>query len=89
MPKNQTEDRQMKTHALPIHPRQLAQESASLADLCQYLSQQKMDVPPDTLDRIEQLPRLDIAERICALSEINQALMEYINRVGKGSQIRQ
>jgi hypothetical protein len=69
--------------------RQLAEESARLADLCQYFSQQRMDIPPETLDRIGRLSKLEVAQRIRSLKDINKSLMEYLTRVGKGPQIRQ
>lgn len=74
---------------LPPDQRELTRESARLADVCQYFSQQRMDIPPETLDQIGGLSRLQTADRIRALKDINQALMEYLNRVGKGPQIRQ
>lgn len=75
--------------ALPPDQRELAQESARLADLCQYLSTQRMDLPPETLQQIGRLSKLSIAERIRALKDINRTLMEYVNDAGQDSGIRQ
>jgi hypothetical protein len=74
---------------LPIDEKELALESARLADLCQYFSQEKMDVPADLLDRIGRLSTLRPGERVRELLSINQALMEYLNRVGSGSEVCQ
>lgn len=69
--------------------KELAQESARLADLCQYFSQQKMDIPLQILEQVERLSRLAIAERIRALKDINRELMEYVNDVGQDPGVRQ
>ena len=74
---------------LPTDERELAFESARLADLCQYFSQEKMDVPADLVDRIGSLSRLQPGERVRELLSINQALMQYLNRIGSGPQVWQ
>ena len=81
--------RDERLNQLPPGERELAQENARLADLCQYFAQQKMDIPADILDRIGRLPKCGPQERIRALVSINQALMEYLNRVGSGPQLWQ
>jgi len=43
-----------------------------------------MDVPADLVDRIGTLSRLETRERVRELLSINQALIEYLNRVGSG-----
>jgi hypothetical protein len=75
--------------ALPSDQNQLAQESTRLADLCQYFSQQQMDIPPEIVEQIAGLAKLATAERIRALTDINRALMEYLNDVGEDHGIRQ
>ncbi|SRR5579872_3486066 len=75
--------------ALPPDQNQLAQESTRLADLCQYFSQQQMDIPPEIVEQIAGLSKLATAERIRALTDINRALMEYLNDVGEDPGIRQ
>jgi hypothetical protein len=69
--------------------KELAQESARLADLCQHFSAKRMDIPAHILDQLGRLSRLAIPDRIRAIKDINQALMEYINRVGEDPQLRQ
>lgn len=80
-------ERAERLNALPREERELALESARLADLRQYFSQEKMDIPGDLLDRIGRLSRLQPEERVRELSNINQALREYLNRVGSGSHL--
>ena len=48
-----------------------------------------MDIPPEILDRVGGLSRLPIPDRIRALKDINQALMEYLDRVGEDPQLRE
>jgi hypothetical protein len=74
---------------LATDQRELALESARLADLCQYFSTQKIDTPPQLVERISSLRRLTIPERIRVLKEINKALMEYLHDVGPDPRIRQ
>ena len=75
--------------ALPADQRELAQESARLADLCQYFSTQKIDIPSQLLERVSSLRSLAIPERIRALREINKALTAYLNDVGRDPGILQ
>lgn len=82
-------EREVRLNQLPPDEKELALESARLADLCQFFSQEKMDIPADLQDRIGKLSRLQPEERVRELSSINQALMEYLNRVGSGAQLWQ
>src|SRR5579863_5116601 len=76
-------------NALPPDQNQLAQESTRLADLCQYFSQQQIDIPPEMVQRVAGLSRLATTERIRALIDVNRALMEYLNDIGQEPGIRQ
>jgi hypothetical protein len=82
-------EREQRIKRLPPEEKELAEESARLADLCQYFSAKRMDIPPKVLDQLGGLPRLAIPDRIRALKDINQALMEYLNRVGEDPKLRQ
>ena len=79
-------EREERFNQLPAGAKELALESARLADLCQYFSEEKMDIPADLLDRIGRLSRLRPEERVRELLSINQALMEYLNRVDSDPQ---
>jgi hypothetical protein len=76
-------------NSLPVEEKELAQESTRFADLCQYFSQRKMDIPPQILEQVGRLSSLAIAGRIRAMKDINRALMEYLNDVDQGPGIRQ
>jgi hypothetical protein len=76
-------------NALPPSQNRLAQESTRLADLCQYFSLQKIDIPPEIVEQVAGFSRLTTAERIGALIDVNRALMEYLNDVGEDPGIRQ
>jgi hypothetical protein len=80
---------EQRLNALPPDQNHLAQESTRLADLCQYFSLQKIDIPPEIVEQVAGLSRLATAERIRALIEVNRALMEYLNDVGQDPGIRQ
>jgi hypothetical protein len=74
---------------LPLDQKQLAEESTRLADLYQYFSQHKMDIPPELVERVTQLSKLTISKRIQALVDLNRALMEYLDAIGRDPAIRQ
>ena len=76
-------------HSLPLAQKELAQESSRLADLCQYFSQQKMDIPPSIVERLGNVSKLPVKDRIRAMKDINRELMEYLNDVGQDPGIRQ
>ena len=75
--------------SLPVDEKELAEESARFADLCQYFERQRMDVPMEVLDQLGRASRLAIPERIEAMKKLNQRLMEYLNNAGNGHFIRQ
>ena len=82
-------EREDRLNQLPTDEKELALESTRLADLCRYFSEEQMDIPADLVDRIRRLSRLEPRERVRELLSINQALMEYLNRVGSGPQLWQ
>ncbi len=70
------DEREERLKRLPPDEKELAEESARLADFCQYFSDKRMEIPRHILDQIGRLSRLPIADRIRALKDINHALME-------------
>lgn len=82
-------ERETRLNQLPPGEKELALESARLADLCQYFSQEKMDIPADLVDRSGRLSRLEPGERVRELLSINQALMEFLSRAGSGPELQQ
>ena len=75
--------------SLPAGEKELAEESARFADLCQYFERQRIDVPVEVLDQLGRASRLPILERIEALKKLNQRLMEYLNDAGDSHFVRQ
>jgi hypothetical protein len=75
--------------SLPPGEKELAQESARFADLCQYFERQRMDVPVEILDQLRRASRLAILERVEAMKNLNQKIMEYLDNVGQDPGIRQ
>lgn len=84
--RNQRDER---LNSLPAGQKQLTQESARFADLCQYFERQKMEVPVDILDQLGRASTLAIPERVKAMKKLNQKLMEYLDNVGQDPGIRQ
>jgi hypothetical protein len=80
-------DKRLKS--FPAGEKELAEESARFADLCQYFESQRMDVPVEILDQLGRASRLAIPERIEAMKKLNQRLMEYLNDADNGHFIRQ
>ena len=80
---------EQRLNALPPDQNRLAQENTRLADLCQYFSEQRVDIPPEIVEQVAGLSRLTTAERIRVLIDVNRALMEYLNDVGEDPGIRQ
>jgi hypothetical protein len=80
---------EQRLHSLPLGQKELAQESTRFADLCQYFSQQKMDIPPSFVERLGNVSKLPAPDRIRAMKDINRKLMEYLNDVGQDPGIRQ
>jgi hypothetical protein len=83
------DEREQRLNSLPPGERELADESARFADLCQYFSQQKMDIPPSVVERLGNVSKLPAPDRIRAMQDINRELMEYLNDVGQDPGIRQ
>src|SRR5438876_8464309 len=80
---------ELQMNALPPEQRQLAEESTRFADLCQHLSQQRVDLPEEIVEQVGRLAKLAVPERIRAMKNINQALMEHLHAIGQDSGIRQ
>jgi len=83
------EERERRIASLAPEERQLAVETARFADVCQYLSQKNMDVPPHILDELRGLQKLALPDRSERMKALNQFLMEYLNDAGEDTGIRQ
>ena len=80
---------EQRLNSLPAEQKEFAEESTRFADLCQYFSQQKMDIPPSIVERLGNVSKLPVKDRIRAMKDINRELMEYLNDVGQDPGIRQ
>jgi hypothetical protein len=74
--------------SLPPEQREFAEESTHFADLWQYFSEQRMELPKDVVKQVGGLSKLPAAEQIVVLRHVNQALMEYLDDVGEDSGVR-
>jgi hypothetical protein len=84
--RNQYEQR---LNSLPAEHKEFAEESTRFADLCQYFSQQRMDIPASIVERLGNVSKLPAPDRTRAMKDINRELMEYLNDVGQDTGIRQ
>ena len=80
---------EQRLNSLPAEQKELAEESTRFADLCQYFSQQKMDIPPSVVERVGGVSKLPVPDRIRAMKDINRELMEYLHDVSQDPGIRQ
>ena len=80
---------EQRLNSLPAEQKEFAEESTRFADLCQYFSQQKMDIPPSIVERVRSVSNLPVKDRMRAMKDINRELMEYLNDVGQDPGIRQ
>ena len=80
---------QQRLNSLPAEQKELADESTRFADLCQYLSHQKIDIPRSIVERLGNVSKLPVKDRIRVMKDINRELMEYLNDVGQDPGIRQ
>lgn len=87
-PAPQTMDK-LEPGGAPTVERELAEVCARFADLCQYFSQQNMDLPPQIVDEVRLVSKLAVKERIAKMKRLSQDLMEYLNDAGPDSQVRQ
>ena len=76
------EERRARIESLPEAERDLARESGRFADLCNYLSQQHVDVPPKILDDLGRVAKLDAPQRTIRMKALNEALMKFLSDVG-------
>jgi hypothetical protein len=74
---------------VPTEEKELAEVCARFADLCQYCSQQNMDLPPPIVDEIRLVSKLAVKDRIIKMKRLSQHLMEYLNDAGPNPRIRQ
>ena len=82
-------EREQRLNSLPAEQKKAAEESARFADLCQYFSQQQMDIPPSIVERLGNVSKLPAPDRVRAMQDVNRELMEYLHDAGQDPRIRQ
>jgi len=80
---------EQRMNSLPAEQKEFAEESARFADLCQYFSQQRMDIPASIVERVRNVSKLPVLDWIRAMKDFKRELMEYLNDVGQDTGIRQ
>ena len=69
--------------------RELLQEFTNFFDLLKYFEERGEKPGLETVRAMEELPKLELPERIQRLREINRKLMERVADAGEGAQFRQ
>lgn len=69
-------------------PGKLTDVCARFADICDYFSRQRIDLPPKVLEAISSVSKLPVTERIARMNQLNQELIEYVHTVSQDSGIR-
>jgi hypothetical protein len=88
-PLDDRKEYEQRLNSLPAEQKEFAEESTRFADLYQYFSQQRMDIPTPIVERVRNVSKLPAPDRIRAMKDINRELMEYLNDVGQDPGIRQ
>lgn len=86
---NTDRQNELSRSAAPSREKELAEVCARFADLCQYFSQQNMDMPARIVDEVRSISKLAVEDRIARIKRLNQDVMEYLNEAGPHLQIRQ
>jgi hypothetical protein len=88
-PMTNRQENEQRVKALPPEQRKFAEESTRFADIWQYFSEHRVQLPKDVVDQIGGLAQLTTVEQTSVLRRVNQELMEYLNDVGEDSGVRQ
>jgi hypothetical protein len=88
-PMTNRQEYEQRIKVLPPEQREFAEESARFADIWQYFSEHRMQLPKDVVNRVSGLALLTTVQQTTVLRSVNQELMEYLNDVGEDSGVRQ
>ena len=88
-PMTNRQEYEQRMNALPPEQREFAEESTRFADIWQYFSEHRMQLPKEIVNRVSGLALLTTVEQTTVLRSVNQELMEYLNDVGEDSGVRQ
>lgn len=88
-PMTNRQEYEQRVMALPPEQRVFAEESTRFADIWQYFSEHRMQLPKNVVNQVSGLAQLTTLEQTNVLRSVNRELMEYLNDVGKDSGVRQ
>jgi len=88
-PMTNRQEYEQRVNALPPEQREFAEESTRFADIWQYFSEHRMQLPKGVVNQVSGLAQLTTSEQTSVLRRVNQELMEYLNDVGEDSGVRQ
>lgn len=88
-PLTDRQEYEQRVNVLPPEQREFAKESTRFADIWQYFSEHRIQLPRDVVDQVSGLAKLSTAEQIAVMRRVNQALMVYLNDVSEDSGVRQ
>jgi hypothetical protein len=88
-PMTNRQEYEQRVNALPPEQREFAEESTRFADIWQYFSEHRMQLPKGVINQVSGLAQLTTVEQTTVLRSVNQELMEYLNDVGEDSGVRQ
>lgn len=74
--------------AMPPEERELTRELTNHADLLRYFAEQKLKTGSDIADAMFAAAKLPVPERTARVREINQVLMERLNRAREADELR-
>lgn len=87
-PMTNRQEHEQRVNALSPDQREFAEESTRFADIWQYFSEHRMQLPKGVVNEVSGLAQLTTVEQTSVLRRINQELMEYLNDVGQDSGVR-
>src|ERR1700738_2348130 len=82
-PLTDRQEYEQRVNALPPEQREFAEESTRFADIWQYFSEHRVQLPRDVVDQVSGLSKLSTEEQIAVMRRVNQALMVYLNDVSE------
>ncbi len=85
----QEEPAQSITRDGEVQEKKLTEVCVRFADLCQYFSQQNMDLPPQIVEEVRLVSKLSVDDRTTRMNRLNQELTKYLNQAGPDPQTRQ
>jgi hypothetical protein len=73
---------------LPSDEKTVVEALTRFANLCQFLSDRRLELPDHITSGLRSAAELSATERVAIIERLNQELLEYIHRVSADSGIR-